>query len=67
MKANFSQFHPDRFSFAEDPVLLLENFWSPEERKVFRKAMARSKWIALTDMPPVAQAFPNCGNWQKSD
>lgn len=67
MKAHFSQFHPDRFSFAEDPVLILEDFWSQEERKVVREAMSQSKWIALADMPPVAQAFPNCGNWQKSD
>lgn len=67
MKANFSQFHPDQFSFANDPVLILEDFWSQEERKVVREAMAQSKWIALADMPPVAQAFPNCGNWKKSD
>ncbi len=67
MNTKFSQFHPEQFSFAEDPVLILEDFWSQEERKGVREAMARSKWIALADMPPVAQAFPNCGNWKKSD
>jgi len=67
MKDNFARFNPDRFSFAEDPVLILEDFWKPGERKVFREAMARSKWTALSDMPPVAQAFPNCGNWRKAD
>lgn len=67
MKVNFSQFHPERFSFAEDPVLILDDFWSPDERKLFREAMARSKWITLSDMPPVAEAFPNCGNWRKAE
>jgi len=67
MKVHFSQFNPDQFSFADDPVLILEDFWSPDERKVFREAMARSKWIALFDMLPVAQAFPNCGNWLKAE
>jgi SM-20-related protein len=63
----FSEFHPDGFSFADDPVLVLQDFWSPEERTIFREAMAHSKWITLSDMPPVAQAFPNCGNWLKAE
>lgn len=67
MNIQFSQFNPDRFSFAHDPVLVLEDFWSREEQKLFRKAMAKSKWIALSEMPPVAQAFPNCGNWLKAE
>ncbi len=33
----------------------------------FRAAMARSTWTSLADMPPVARAFQNCGNWLKSE
>ncbi len=63
----FSEFDPTAFSFHKDPVLVLENFWSAEERTRFRKAMEQSKWLALSDMPPVAKAFQNCGNWLKSE
>ena len=41
MKTNFSDFHPTEFSFAQDPVLILEHFWSAEERKMFREAIMR--------------------------
>jgi len=67
MKASFPTFNPDRFSFAKDPVLVLEDFWSQKERKVFREAMDRSQWTELADMPPVAKAFQNCGNWRKAE
>ena len=67
MKIDFSDFQSDKFSFSEDPVLILEHFWSTEERKMFRTAMERSTWTGLADMPPVAQAFQNCGNWLKAD
>ncbi|MEO6202540.1 MAG: hypothetical protein ABIP82_04875, partial [Nitrospirales bacterium] len=43
------------------PVLILEDFLKREERKILHEAMARSKWNALADIPPVAQAFHNCG------
>ncbi len=67
MKTHFSSFDPSQFSFANDPVLILENFWSAEEREVFREAMNRATWTALSDMPPVAQAFHDCGNWLKAE
>lgn len=67
MKIPFSQFDSDRFSFRDDPVLILENFWSSEERLFYRDAMARANWKSLSDMPPVAQAFPDCGNWMKAE
>lgn len=67
MKTNFSRFHSEQFSFAQDPVLVLENFWSADERRMFREAMDHSTWTALVDMPPVADAFQNCGNWLKSE
>ena len=67
MIAPFSEFDPTKFSFHEDPVLVLEDFWSSEERNRFREAMERSTWTSLSDMPPVAQAFHDCGNWLKSE
>ncbi len=67
MKTHFSDFHSAQFSFAQDPVLILEHFWSAEERKMFREAMDHSTWTALHNMPPVAQAFQNCGNWLKAE
>lgn len=67
MKADFSSFVSDQFLFAKDPVLVLENFWSADERRGFREAMDRSTWTALADMPPVAKAFQTCGNWLKAE
>ena len=67
MRTQFSNFHSEQFSFAQDPVLILEHFWSAEERKMFREAMDQSTWTALADMPPVEQAFQNCGNWLKAE
>ena len=67
MKVNFNEFDPALFSFANDPILVLENFWDKDERATFREAMARTNWLALADMPPVARAFPNCGNWLKAE
>jgi SM-20-related protein len=67
MKTNFPSFRSDQFSFAQDPVLILEKFWNPDERKMFREAMDGSTWTALADMAPVAKAFQNCGNWLKAE
>jgi SM-20-related protein len=65
MHVSRSAFNPDTFSFHEDPVLVIERFWTASDRKHFREAMQRSPWQALQDMPRVRAAFPNCGNWQK--
>ncbi len=46
---------------------MLENFWSEQESAMFRKAMAQASWKSLADMPAVAQAFQNCGNWVKAE
>lgn len=67
MRVSFPKFNPEKFSFKDDPVLILEDFWSAAERQQFRSAMEGSTWTALADMPAVAQAFPNCGNWLKAD
>ena len=67
MKTRFSDFNPEKFSFKENPVLVLEQFWSPAEMASFRRAMDESKWTALAEMPLVAKAFSNCGNWLKAE
>lgn len=67
MKIQSSQFNPKKFSFHQDPILVLDNFWSEDEMAQFRDAMRRSKWNTLADMPPVAAAFKDCGNWLKAE
>ncbi|RMH37190.1 MAG: hypothetical protein D6690_03815 [Nitrospirae bacterium] len=66
MNVRFQDFNPWKFSFRDDPVLVLEDFWSPEEMARFRKAMTKSQWTSLSNLPLVARAFPNCGNWLKA-
>ncbi|MEW6542322.1 MAG: 2OG-Fe(II) oxygenase family protein [Nitrospirota bacterium] len=66
MRTRFQNFDPRTFSFHRDPVLVLEEFWSPDEMAYFREAMSRQKWTALSEMPEVARSFPNCGNWAKA-
>ena len=67
MKTVFSEFNPTKFSFQKDPVLVIEQFWSQSDRAYFRKAMEQSKWTTLAEMPLVAEAFANCGNWLKAE
>jgi SM-20-related protein len=55
------------FSFHITPVLVVENFWSPEERKFFREAMGQASWKNLLDLPNVREDFPNSGNWAKAE
>jgi SM-20-related protein len=55
------------FSFRQSPVLVIENFWSPEERQYFRDAMNGASWTGLQDLPTVRGDFPNSGNWAKAD
>lgn len=55
------------FSFHANPVLVVEDFWSAEERRYFREAMAHAYWKSLQDLPQVRQDFPNSGNWAKAD
>jgi len=57
----------ETFSFRQSPVLVVENFWSPEERRYFREAMTRATWKSLNDLPKVREDFPNSGNWAKAD
>ncbi len=67
MIIRFEEFNPDTFSFLTDPVLVLEEFWTAQEQAFFQEAMNRTKWKALSEMPQVSRAFPNCGNWLKGE
>lgn len=66
MQIAWPDFDPTTFSFHDDPVLIIENFWTAVERRQFRDAMQRSSWQTLHDMPQVHAAFPHCGNWRKA-
>jgi SM-20-related protein len=65
MQVAWPDFDPTIFSFHDDPVLVIENFWTAVERRQFRDAMQRASWQTLHDMPTVHTAFPDCGNWRK--
>jgi len=54
-------------SFQRNPVLVVENFWSPDERQFFREKMQRAFWKSLSDLPHVRDDFPNSGNWAKAE
>ncbi len=55
------------FSFSQSPIVVVENFWSQDERKYFRDAMTRAIWKSLQDLPNVREDFPNSGNWAKAE
>lgn len=55
------------FSFSQSPIVVVENFWSQDERKYFRDAMTRATWKSLQDLPNVREDFPNSGNWAKAE
>ena len=66
MRVRLEDFDPTTFSLHEHPVLVLENFWSPEERARYREAMQRSEWVARGSMKDTSKSFPGCGNWGKA-
>jgi SM-20-related protein len=55
------------FSFQSRPVLVVEDFWSAEERQFFRERMNQAVWKSLSDLPNVREDFPNSGNWAKAE
>ncbi|MEP6887724.1 MAG: 2OG-Fe(II) oxygenase family protein [Nitrospirales bacterium] len=67
MNIKLQDFNDKAFSFHDDPVLILEEFWTLAERKTIRDGMDRATWMSLKDMPQVYRDFPNCGNWKKSE
>jgi SM-20-related protein len=58
---------PRAVSFLENPVIIVENFWSAEERQYFREGMNKAMWKSLEDLPHVREDFPNSGNWAKAE
>ncbi|WP_447976557.1 2OG-Fe(II) oxygenase [Candidatus Nitrospira bockiana] len=67
MRIKWSEFEPNAFSFLDDPVLILEDFWTASERALFREAMSTGSWTSLSDMPAVRADFPGSGNWSKGE
>lgn len=67
MQVEFEHFDPERFSFHENPVLVIENFWTNEERQHFQDAMRQAAWKSLREIQHLHEAFPDCGNWLKAD
>lgn len=55
------------FSFQRSPVLVVEKFWSAEERQFFRDRMNQAAWKSLSDLPNVREDFPQSGNWAKAE
>ncbi len=55
------------FSFHRCPVLVVENFWSAEERRYFREAMCQANWKSLSQLPRVREDFPHSGDWAKAE
>lgn len=54
-------------SLQNRPVLVVENFWSAEERQFFRIGMNKVAWKSLSDLESVREDFPNSGNWAKAE
>lgn len=55
------------FSFHRNPVLVIEDFWTPDERQFFRERMNQAVWKSLSDLPHVREDFPDSGNWAKAE
>lgn len=59
---------PQDFSFHDEQVLVIDEFWTPEEAKQLRGALAVApKQNRLLEMDNVSRMFPNCGNWLKGE
>jgi SM-20-related protein len=50
------------FSFHENPVLVVKNFWPPEERQFFCEGMHHAAWKRLADLQKVREDLSNAGN-----
>ncbi len=66
MKTRFKEFNPKKNSFHQDPVLILEDFWSKEERDTFLAAMEQAEWKKRSEIQATQLAFLNCGDWLKA-
>lgn len=54
-------------SLQSSPVLVVENYWSAEEREFFREGMRQTAWKSLSDLENVREDFPHSGNWAKAE
>lgn len=66
MQATAPEHRQDAFSFHRDSVLVIDNFWTREERAFLRDGMREARWKALADLPNVRSDFPHSGNWAKA-
>jgi SM-20-related protein len=48
-------------------VLVVEDFWSLEERRYFQEAMGRASWKSLHELSNVREDFPSSGDWAKAE
>lgn len=55
------------FSFHRSPVLVIEDFWTPDEQRYFRERMNHAVWKSLSELPHVQEDFPSSGNWAKAE
>jgi hypothetical protein len=55
------------FSFHKNPLLVVENFGSPDERQFFRGGVRQAAWKSLRDLPKVREYFQNAGNRAKAE
>lgn len=67
MQSDVEHFNPESFSFRENPVLVIEKFWTHEERQYFQHALQRAAWKSLREIRHLHETFPDCGNWLKAD
>jgi len=67
MRVRLKDFDPKEFTLHDDPVLVLQDFWSREEMTRFRNAMQSAPWVARQDMSDTSGSFPGCGNWLKAE
>lgn len=59
---------PDDFSFHDEQVLVIEEFWTQQELQQLRSALAAAPNRShLLEMKNVSRMFPNCGNWLKAE
>lgn len=67
MRVSLSAFVPDTFSFHNDPVLILEDFWTDTEVAYFQEATTHARWKSLSELPGASKTFRNCGNWLQAE
>jgi SM-20-related protein len=67
MQVECERVDPERVSLHDHPVLVIEKFWTDEERQHFQQAMQRAAWTPLREIRHLRETFPDCGTWLKAD